>query len=249
MDNIDYNTYTMRCREKIFNIVKILPLLYCFSYLFYKNHLISVLFCSVAFFYPNLKVKDIINKRKKELNIEFKDMLYSLQSSLWAGKPIELAFNEVLKDVSILYPDPETPIIKESLQIVKMLKMNNTVESAILDFANRSGVDDIKDFAEVLKISKRTGGNLVEVVKRTSSIISDRIEMEQDIDATLAQRNLERKVMNIMPITILAIISFTAKDYIAPIYNTNPGRLVMTVAALLITAAYVLSKKIMEIEI
>ncbi len=158
MKNMDYNTYVMPVREKLFNIIKIAPLIYLLGFLFYKNHLLSTVLCMGALFYPRLKVKAIIRKRKEELNLQFKDMLYSLKSSLWAGKPIELAFGEVTKDLCILYPDPSAPIIQESSLIVKKLEMNNTVESAFSNFAERSGVDDIKDFAEVLKICKRTGG-------------------------------------------------------------------------------------------
>lgn len=247
--NIDYNTYVMPAGEKLLNIIKVLPAIYLLGFLFYKNHLLSALLCIGALFYPRLKVKAIIRKRKEELNIQFKDMLYSLKSSLWAGRPVELAFGEVSKDLCILYPDPSTPIIMESSLLVKKLEMNNTVESAFSNFAERSGIDDIKDFAEVLKICKRTGGNLVEVVKRTSAIISDRIEMEQDINTMLAQRNLERKVLNIMPVIILALISTTAAEYMSPVYNTAAGRIVMTAAALLLAAAYYLSRKIMDIRI
>lgn len=190
---INYNMYIMPLKEKIFNIVKVIPIIYLLSYLLYKNHIFSFIISFGALFYPRFKVKKIISKRKEELNIQFKDMLYSLQSSLWAGKPIELAFKEVIRDLRVLYPDPETYIILESLNIVRKIEMNETVEGAILDFGERSGVDDIQDFAEVLQICKRTGGNLVEVVKRTTSIINDRIAMKQEINTMLLKKILKGK--------------------------------------------------------
>ncbi len=246
---IDYNVYTMPIKEKVFNITKVMPIIYLISYLLYKNHILSFILSFSALFYPCIKVKKIINQRKAELNIQFKDMLYSLQSSLWAGKPIELAFVEVVKDLRVLYPDPETYIILESSNIVRKIEMNETVENVIEDFGKRSGIDDIQNFAEVLQICKRTGGNLVEVVKRTTNIINDRIEMMQDINTMLAKRNLERKVLNIIPIAILILLSVTARDYINPIYDTIIGRIVMTFAALLLLIAYFISKKIMDIQI
>jgi tight adherence protein B len=246
---IDYNVYTMSVKEKIFNVIKVMPVIYLLSYLFFKNHIFSFILSFGALLYPNFKVKKIIDKRKEELNIQFKDMLYSLQSSLWAGKPIEVAFTEVVKDLRVLYPDPENYIILESSNIAGKIEMNETVENAISDFGERAGIDDIQDFAEVLQICKRTGGNLVEVVKRTTSIINDRIEMKQDINTMLAKRNLERKVLNIIPVVILILLSVTAGDYINPIYNTAIGRIVMMFAAILLVIAYFISKKIMDIEI
>ncbi|HOJ12534.1 MAG TPA: pilus assembly protein TadB [Clostridiales bacterium] len=246
---IDYNVYEMSVKEKVFNAAKVMPVIYLLSYLLYKNHLLSFMISFSALLYPRFKVKKIINKRKEDLNVQFKDMLYSLQSSLWAGKPIELAFREVVKDLHILYPDPETYIILESSNIAGKIEMNETVENAVADFGERSGIDDIQDFAEVLQICKRTGGNLVEVVKRTTSIINDRIEMKQDINTMLAKRNLERRVLNIIPVAVLILLSVTADDYINPVYCTVTGRIAMTFAALMFVIAYLISKKIMDIDI
>jgi len=44
-------------------------------------------------------------------------------------------------------------------------------------------------------------------------------------------------------------LHFTAEDYINPIYNIAAGRIVMTVSAVLIIISYLISKKIMNIEI
>jgi len=44
-------------------------------------------------------------KRKSELNLQFKDLLYSISASLTAGKSVETAFKEALNDLCILYPD------------------------------------------------------------------------------------------------------------------------------------------------
>lgn len=245
----NYNVYTMSAKEKFLNVTKVMPIIYLISYLFYKNHILSFILSFGALFYPRFKVKKIINKRKEELNIQFKDMLYSIQSSLWAGKPIELAFIEAVKDLRILYPDPTNYIIIESSIIARKIEMNETVENAVADFGERSGIDDIQDFAEVLNICKRTGGNLVEVAKRTTSIINDRIQIEQDINTMLAKRDLERRVLNIMPIAILILLLITAGDYINPIYDKAIGKIAMTFAATLIIIAYFISKKIMDIEI
>lgn len=243
----NYNVYNMSPKESMFHVAKLIPIIYLVSYLFYKTHILCCILCFGAFLYPRFKVKDIISKRKEELNIQFKDMLYSIQSSLWAGKSIELAFIETVKDLKILYPDPNTPIILESSIIAGKIEMNETVEKAVEDFGERSGIDDIKDFGEVLNICKRTGGNLVEVVKRTTGIINDKIQVNQDISTMLAKRKFERKILNIIPFAMLMLLWATAKDYINPIYETSVGRIAMTVAAALIVTSFFVSKKIMDI--
>jgi tight adherence protein B len=244
----EYNTYIMPFKEKIYHIVKVIPIIYFISYLYYKNHVLSAILSVLAFLYPVIENKKAVKKRKDELNMQFKDMLYSLQSSLSAGKSIEMAFMAVADDLKILYPK-DAHIVMEALYITKKLEMNETIEEALDDFAERSCLDDVKNFTEVFRISKRTGGNVIDAIKRTIDIINDKIEIKQDIDTMLANKKLESKILNIIPVFILALLHFTAEDYINPIYNIATGRIVMTVSAALTIISYFISKKIMNIEI
>jgi tight adherence protein B len=239
----------MSFKEKIYHIVKVIPLIYLLAFLFYKNHVLSIILCFSAFVYPSIENKKIIKRRKAELNMQFKDMLYSLHSSLSAGKSIELSFMGIKDDLRILYPGNDTYIVIEAIYIAKKLEMNETIEASLDDFAKRSGLEDIRNFAEVFRICKRTGGNVVEAIKRTACIINDKIEIKQDIGIMLASKNLERKVLNIMPIIILGMLTISAKDYIEPVYSMAAGRIVMSIAAVLIIVSYFISKKMVDIEI
>lgn len=187
--------------------------------------------------------------RKNELNIQFKDMLYSLSSSLSAGKSIELAFKDVLKDLSIMYPDPDASIIKEAGYIARKIDMNETVESALCDFARRAHSEDIDSFVDVFRTCKRMGGNMVEIIRNTSNIINDKIEIKQEINTILAERRFEQKVLNVLPILLILLLSLSAGDYMYPVFNTGTGRAVMSVAIILLIGAYFISKKITDIDV
>lgn len=245
----DYNIYILSLKERLLYTVAAAAAVYLIAYIFYRSSMLSLILCPLALLYPRIKTKELIKRRKTELNIQFKDMLYSLSSSMSAGKPIERAFKDVLKDLEILYPDPNTLIIKEVENIVKKIELNETVESALSDFAQRAHVNDIENFVDVLRTCKRSGGNIVEIIKNTSNIISDKIEIKHDIDSLLAERRLERKVLNIMPLAMVIFLSAVAGDYIEPVFTTVAGRIVMTISVGLIAAAYVISKKIMDINL
>lgn len=245
----DYNTYLMSRKEKILYFLEAAAFIYVYTFIFYRSHIISILLCPLALLYPRIKTRNIIEKRKYELNIQFRDMLYSLSSALSAGKSLESAFKDILSDLEVLYPFPDTPIIREVEYIVRKIEMNETVEEALSDFANRVHLEDVDNFVDVIRICKRTGGNIVEVLRNTSNIINDKIEIKHEINTLLAQRNLERKVLNLLPPAMVFIISASSHEYIQPVFTTIPGRFVMTVAILLLTAAYFVSKKIMDIKV
>ena len=245
----DYNTYLMSTKEKTLYFLQGAAFIYAYAFVFYRSHIFCILLCPFALLYPRIKRRSIIEKRKYEINIQFKDMLYALSSTLSAGKSLEMAFRDILADLEVLYPYPDTPIIREVEYIIRKIDMNETVEEALCDFAERVHLEDVDNFVDVLRICKRTGGNIVEVLKNTSNIINDKIEIKHEIKTLLAQRNLERKVLNLLPPVMVFIISASSYEYIRPVFTTIAGRLVMTIAILLLAAAYFISKKIMDIKV
>lgn len=245
----DYDSYIMSFRERLFYIACAAVAIFAVAFIFYRNAVISFLPVPLALLYPRYKMHSIIAKRKKELNIQFKDMLYSLSSSMSAGKTVESAFREVLRDLSVMYPEPESFILTEVRRINARIGMNESVETAINDFAIRAKLEDVDNFANVFNICKRSGGNIAEVIKNTSSIINDRIEVAQEVDTMLAERKFEKKVLNVIPVLMILLLSFSAPDYMEPVFSTGAGRLTMTISLILLSAAWLVSAKISDIKL
>jgi tight adherence protein B len=245
----DYGTYEMSLFEKVFNTAIAAVVISIIAFIFYRNFIFSVILMPFALLYPRYKTSDIIKKRIRELNIEFKDMLYSLSSSLSAGKSVEGAFRDVLRDLAVLYPDSKAFIMKEVECIVRRLEMNETIETVLADFARRAHLEDLNNFVDVFSICKRTGGNIVEVIKNTSAIINDRIEVRQEIDTMLAERRFEQKILNVVPIFLVIVLSASAADYMEPVFETAAGKLVTSISIILLVAAYLISKRIIDVRL
>lgn len=246
---INYDAYCMSNREKLIYFGLAGVFVWIVSFVFYQNIFISLLLTPMGLIYLPVKRKEIIKKRREELNMQFKEMLYSVSSSLGAGRSIESAFIDAIKDLSISYPEGDAYIIKELECIKRRLTLNETIESALEDLANRSKIEDIKSFVDVFKTCKRTGGNLVQVIRNTSDIIGDKISTRQEIDTILAQRKFEQKVLNVLPIVMIFILSSTSPEFMEPIFNSIAGRATMTVSVILLGIAYFISKKVMDIEV
>jgi tight adherence protein B len=246
---IDYNCYNMTGKEKLLNIIFAAIIIFFVGFIFYRSIIISLLLCPLGLFYPRIKTKNIIIKRKTELNLQFKDLLYSLASSMSVGKSIERAFRDALKDLQVLYPSTNAYINKEIEYIIRKLEMNETIEGALSNFAVRSDLEDIDNFVDVFQTCKRAGGNLIDIIQNTSKIINYKIEVKEEINTMLSAKRFEQKVLNTMPIFMLILLSVSATDYISPIFTTIIGRLVITVAIILLISAYFISKKIMDINI
>ncbi|MCD5401723.1 type II secretion system F family protein [candidate division NPL-UPA2 bacterium] len=245
----DYNFYEMAFKEKLLNIMLAASCIIVVGMIFYRNIYLAVFFTPLALLYPKIKLKSIIKKRKEMLLIQFKEALYLVSSSLAAGKSVESAFCEAIEDLMSLFSSEDTLIIVEFKYIAAKLAMNETIEEIFIDFAARSKVEDIANFADIFVVSKRTGGNLVEAIKNSVKVIAEKIEFKQELNTMLAQKKFEQKLLNVIPIGMILLLSWMSPDYMEPVFTTVLGRIAMTVAVAILLVSYFISKKIMDIEV
>ncbi len=245
----DYDYYFMTRNEKIMYILMAAAALFVVGYIFYHNVILSALLMLLAFKFPDIRTKQIIAKRKRDLTAQFKDMLYALSSSLSAGRSVESGLKEALNDMKIIYPDDSTDIMRELEYIVRGIEMNETVENMFGQFAERAHIEDIENFADIFRTCKRTGGDLVQVIKSTSQTIGDKIEIKQEIDTLISGKKFEFKILMIMPIALIVLLSATAYDYMQPVFETFIGHAVMTATIALFGVAYFIGQKIMDIRV
>jgi len=245
----NYNEYRMAKSEMVLSALVAMAAVFAVAYVFYRSMPLCAIVSPIGLFYLPYRRKRRILRRKDELKQQFRDMLYSLSSSLMAGKTMESALRESRADLEILYPDPEASINREIGLILRKIMLNETIDVALNDLAERSGIEDIESFCNVLATCRKTGGNLVEIVKNTTNILGDKMEIKNEIDVLLAQRKFEKKILNIMPVALVFVLSMTAKDYIEPVFTTLTGRLVMTAAIAMIALSWWISERIMDIQV
>lgn len=247
---VDYSVYHLSVKEYIFYAVIAATLFFFIGYLFYESIIASIVLAALGLLYPRMQKKTLQEKRKEQLNLQFKEAIASLSSSLAAGRSIENAFKEVVMDLYLLYPDPNTFIIREFEIINRRVENGETIENAILDFSIRSDIEDVQNFSNVFITCKRTGGNLVEVIRRTSDIISEKIDIQQEVTVMLAQKKFESKILSIAPLGMILLLKSTAGDYLAPMYQwSSKGPLIMTVCLGILVFSYWASQRIMNIKV
>jgi tight adherence protein B len=245
----DYAQDPTKLGQRVCYVVLGYSFSFLIGWLFYQNMYVSALVGCAGLLYPGLRIKRLIQQQQEELRFQFRQALYSLSSAVSAGKAVENAFREVLDDLQLMYPDQRTAIRSEFEIIVRRIDNGETIEQALQDLALRSHVEEIVQFTDVFRTCKRTGGDLVEVIRRTSSIIGDKLETKQEISVLLAQKKFESNILLFAPMCVLALLTYMSPDYMQPLYEWGIGPVIMTVSLLLLCFAYWLSKRIMDIKL
>ncbi|UVI31419.1 type II secretion system F family protein [Paenibacillus spongiae] len=244
----DYAVYMLTRRQ--FGAAAIVGCVCAFAaaFLFYRSVTAAALLSIAGVVAPRYYRASLLERRRTRLALQFKEALYSLTSSLAAGRSVENAFISVLDDLRLLYPDPNAEVLIEFEIIRTRLSYGEPLEQSLADFGRRAAIDEITQFVDVFVTCKRTGGDLVEVIRRTSQTIGEKLDVQQEIAVLLAQKRFESRIMMSVPFLFLAFLGFAAPDYMAPLYS-GIGYVLLTGALLMLGGCYWLMGKVMDIRV
>ncbi|NLJ96682.1 MAG: pilus assembly protein TadB [Clostridiales bacterium] len=246
--NKDYDVYNFTIKEYIRYIFEGILAVVILGILFYKNILGIILLSPLIILHLKKQRGDLVIKRKRQLNIEFRDGINSLSAALGAGYSAEHGFVEAIKDLKRMYPKGAM-IIEEFTYLVNRIQMNIPVEKALSDFGDRSKVEDIINFSEVFSTAKRTGGDLIHIIRTSSNLISEKIEVKREIISMISAKKYEASIMKMVPLGILIYLSISSPGFLDPLYNNIFGSFLMTILLVIYLITFHIIDKITDIKV
>ncbi len=244
----DYAEYHFSFKEGALAVLEGACVVAMIGYFFYRSWLACLFLLPVFVLFMRERKRELAKKRRQELSLQFKDLVLALSANVKAGYSIENALRESYRDVELLY-GADSPICLEVRHMLRGLENNVILEKLLYDLGVRSRLPDIMQFADVFLIAKRSGGNLTEILEKTAGVIEQKIETDKEIQLMIGARKMEQKIMNMVPFLIIFYIGTTSQGFFDVLYHNLIGAVVMTVCLLFYGAAYLLSKRIVEIEV
>lgn len=201
-----------------------------FTFLFYKNIWLSLAGGMVGILFEDEYINYVMDKRNKKMLIQFKDLLYSISSSMATGRYMFEALKEGETYLKMIYGE-DAILVKELKKVNSAIYDNHSDEEKVLiDFAVRSQIEDIKDFVDVYLTTRATGGDIQKVIASASLVIIDKMQIQREVETMMAQKQLEARIVALIPIFIILFLNIFSPDYLMPMYTTVAGRIIMTLA-------------------
>ena len=223
----DYGAYELSGKERAGFLLCGYACFFLISFLFFRSAVVSALAgLTIRFFLPRF-ADALARRRREQLELQFRDLLYSLSASVAAGRQMEEALVEADENLSSMYPE-EAPIVQELHHMKRSILENNAADRLLLsDFARRSRSEDINSFVQVYLTCRSMGGDLERIIIHTSEIMTDKMEIKAQIAVLTAQKKLEGRIISAMPLAMLLALNLVSPAYIDVLYTTLTGRLVM----------------------
>lgn len=189
-----------------------------------------------------------IRKRQEKLRNQFKECIRVVTASMQVGYSVENAFREAQRELEQLL-GRQADICRELQQMNQQIRLNVPIEKLLEQLAYRSGVEEIFGFGQVFGYAKRSGGDFQRILQDTGERIVEKADLEQEIAVMIAGKQMEQKIMNVIPLGILFLIDRTSPEFLEMMYEGAFGRICMTVCLMAYGGAYLLSQKIVDIRI
>lgn len=242
----DYHVYDMTMMDRMTAVGIGLLAGVAVGYVFFNSWLAAAAVSVIAAIYLQKPWQEYLKKKRlKKLLLEFKDLLETLTASYSAGQTTSKAFSDAMNEMSDLFGEG-ADIVNELKMINVGLQHNYNIEDLLLNFAQRSGLDDVDSFANVFEVCNRKGGNLKQIVGETRSVINDKIEIEMEIQTMVAASKNELNIMMVMPFIIMLTMRGLGDSMTG---NSIVNIIVKFVALGIFVAAYVVGIRLVDIKL
>ena len=218
------------------------------GYIFYDCPWVGLIFFPYVFLHVKKGLERFKVKQQERIAIEFKDGMQAVVSSLTAGYSIENSFRESLEELRMIYGN-KTLIYKGFSRIVNRLNINMNIEDAFDEFAKECCVEEIDIFAQILHYAKRSGGNLIEIIRTTTDTISEKIDVKREISTIISAKQFEQNIMNYVPMGIILYMRVSTPEIFEKVYGNIAGVIMMTGCLLVYFIARVIAEKIVDIKV
>lgn len=241
----DCHEYQWKKSERTTAVLLSVSVVGFLAYFFYRSVWAFAALSPISLFcYRSIRGKKL-DRYKEELTAQFRECILALATSLQAGYSAENAFVECEKDMKMMYGE-NAPICRELGLIRRGLAINITLEELLKEFAERSGCEEINQFAQIFSLAKRNGGNMAEIIRSSAAQIGKQIELRQELRTLLAGKRMELNIMKAMPFGILFYITLGNPGYFDVLYHNLTGIAVMTGCLVVYLTAYLLGEQVMK---
>lgn len=236
---------TISKKEMLANLVMIELVVIIVGKLFYGSFIAGVIISPLSMLIYKERKKQIIQRKTRQLEIQFKDMLISVSDALKVGYSFENAIRECYRDMCSIY-GVDSVICGEIKIMISQIKLNIRTQEVVDNFAKRVDLKNAKLFSQIFHVAKSTGGNMTEIIKSVTDDIVLKETTRDEITASVTEKRMEQRIMSVIPIFIILYITVTTPGFLDVMYASVLGKLIMTGCIAAYVMAYLWGERIIQ---
>lgn len=181
-------------------------------------------------------------KRFKKFETELPDALELMVSALRVGHSLNASLNLVGKEC----PDP---ISTEFRICFDEQNYGLELRTAMDNLVTRVPLQDMKIVCTAILIQKESGGNLAEVLEKTSHVIRERFRLKRQIMTHTAQGRLTGMILTLLPVVLGVLLYFLNPKSMSLLWTRDIGIKLLYISGAMTIVGGLIIRKIVDIDV
>lgn len=211
-------------------------------HLLYPQLIVEIGVPVIGLIFPFLALKFQRAQRLKKFNAALPDSIDLLGRALRAGHSVASA-------IEVVSEQGQEPVASEFGEVFRAQNFGLPFRDAMLQLAERVPSSDLRFLVTAMMVQKETGGNLTEILDRTTYVIRERLRIQGEVKTKTAQGRLTGVILALLPIILGILINVINPDYAKPLFTDPLGKKMLYTGAGLISVGAFFINKIVKIEV
>jgi tight adherence protein B len=203
---------------------------------------LTLLFVVLAGALPFLYVLRRRSKRFYKMKEYLSEALDLMVSAIRAGHSFSSAMGMAAKD------SPE-PVRREFRACFDEQNFGLEFRVAMLNMAYRVPLKEIRMITAAVLIQKETGGNLTEILEKTSMLIREDFRFQRQVQVHTAQGRLTGWILSILPLILGVMLYLVNPEHMSLLWKNPTGLTLTETSAVLMVIGTLIIRKIVRIQI
>lgn len=196
----------------------------------------------LGFFAPMLWLRRARAKRLAQFDQDLPDALDLIAGSLRAGYSTADAMDIVVRE-------SVGPCSDEFTEVLQELNLGADMDAALAHLTQRVPSEDVRLMVAAMGVQRRTGGNLVDVLKQLARTLRERRRLREDVHVLTTGPRVSGYVGAALPVVMLIGTYFTSHKSFDILVTEPTGRIAIAVSAGLVLLGLFLNSKIAKVEV
>jgi len=182
------------------------------------------------------------SRRLDKFNLALPDAIDLMSRALRAG-------HSTGSSIEVIAQQSPEPLASEFDTCFQQQKFGIPFRDALLAMGARVPSDDLQFLITAVLVQKETGGDLTDILDRTTLVIRDRMRIQGEVRTRTAQGRMTGWILSALPIVLLVIINVITPGYSHILFYDPLGQKMIAAGVVLIAIGAFIISRIVDIKV
>ncbi|GBD14978.1 hypothetical protein HRbin25_00865 [bacterium HR25] len=208
----------------------------------FPGFIVALLLGVVGYMVPRFYVRFLQARRLNRLEKQLPEALTAISNSLKAGFGFLQAMEAAARQL-------QPPIASEFEQALRDANLGASIEDALRAMVARVGSYDLDMVITAVLIQREVGGNLSEVLDNVAHTIRERERIRREVKTLTTMQRWEGYIAMAVPALLALLLMALNRDYMGVMFTEPMGRVLLGIAAAWQFVGFLITRRIVDIDI